>query len=279
MEIYQSVLYLGEDFDIKEFDSLRREALGLIVFKVPLVIGPCIMKEVMGRSATVRQKLETIVSCMTAIKICNTKPKNNPDIQLEIRMKIFNEQMGFNLTRSNPKDPIEHIQVIVKRIIIPLLSIVNNAQSFPFNSNNTGLLILEKMVYLTAYSLSNAASLPDFPLLIRKALAFLHPILSSSVPPSRPVLRATILTIHSIVTLWPESLPVIENVQEYILMASFLENNHQIIIDLDTDYLTLTGSALLKIQERTNPLNLLEEASVFIELDDNEIRICPPHHK
>lgn len=73
---------------------------------------------------------------------------------------------------------------------------------------------------------------------------------------------------------WPESLSILDHMEDVADLAKFLEAHQSQILDLDEDYLVLAGSAMSIIQERGDPMLLLQEAASRVSLQQNNDFKC-----
>ena len=267
--LYCAVLQLGEDFGIPNFDTRRRETLACLICDVPHVVGKAALQELVGRGASLRMKLEIVTSCMVALRDCSAAalPKGNAGVS-DIRMRLLDKEMGFSPSTAKPA--VGKVREIVRNLILPLLTLLQDANAKIFSASSNALL-LERTLYLIGFTASQASSFPEYPGLLQLTLVFVRPLLSTEALP-RPILRAVIAAIQSALSAWPAGLSVLPHVDALVDIAKFLEGSQQ-LLDLDADYLALAGSAVAFIQERADPIKLLHEAASAMALGPNEVRI------
>jgi hypothetical protein len=267
LDLYRCILYLGEDFNIPNFDERRRDALGYLVCDIPHIVGKSVLREICGRSASLRMKLEAITSCMAALRDC-ISITNDTSPAVHIGMYLLEQQMGFS-TKSLAR-PSSKIREIIRNVIDPLMATLQNANAKIFG-HSSNELFLERTLYLIAFSVTRASALPECPHLLQQTISFILPLLSSESLP-RPILKALIVTMQSTLSAWPSGLSVLTHVDDFMAIAKFIEGSEQ-LADLEQDYLILAGSTMSFIQDRMDPIKLLNEAATTMAVNSNDLRL------
>lgn len=260
--LFCSILHLNEDFNIPNFDLSRRSLLCTLLSLAPESLGAVVVEETMGRRCSLGQKLEAITACMAAIKGTLQSGPNEPrarDSNGSAFLGLFNFQMGFVLSPAPASTQSLLRRRIINSMVLPLLRSLGNCSSTVFSMTND--LLLEKVLYLTAYSVYQAStpSIPEYALLQRQVLRFIDPILSKCEQAfPRPLLSALVTLLNAILCTWSDStLSPLAFLEELHQIAFFFQSQGDFLLHLDPNYLTLAAVAQMKLQELTEPHALL----------------------
>lgn len=265
-ELYKSVLFMGEGFKIKDFDTIRRRVMVKLTRENVSIMAPIALEEIMGRRTSIRQKLEILCSTMCALR---SAPQRSTPISLDpaaIKLRLLDSQIGFAPLAAASMPLALKNRRIIRHLVIPLLTLVTDADHRLFKGNANAML-LEKMIYLFAITVDAAAPLPEFRDIAQGSLAFLRPIIKSAEGILRPTLKATLVAAHSLLSSWPETLPMVEYVEDIEAISHFLQVNSSVIVDLEKEYLSLVAASMVIIEQRSDPLRLIQEASSFATAD------------
>lgn len=266
-ELYRTVLYCIESFDLANFDDQRMALLGVLATSLPRVIGPTFVQEMTSRNSSLRQKLEATCSCIAAIRGQARHPLPAIPSGGDVRLRLLDRQLGF---RHSPESVVSKGSyspaLIVRQMVVPLLRLVRDAEA-PIFRGSANALLLEKMQFLLAVSLEALTSHPDHVQLFGAILTFLKPLMAAAAadqPLTRPLHKALIITLSTAISTWPEAIPVLEVLPQLVSAVKYLEAildpspesiAHALTAD-DDELLFLAADALTKIQKLGDPARL-----------------------
>lgn len=262
--LFCSILHLNEDFNIPNFDLSRRSLLCTLLGLAPESLGTVVIEAIMGRRCSLGQKLEATTACMAAIRGTLQSTQDEPrarDQKVSAFLNLFSFQMGFVPSPA----PLPSRSLLRRRIIsstvLPLLNALGSCSSTVFSMTND--LLLEKVLYLVAYSIYQAStpSIPEYALLQRQTLRFIAPLLTKGDQAfPRPLLSAVVTLLNAVLCTLSESstLSPLVFLEELRQIASFFQSQGDRLLNLDPNYLAMAAVAQIKLQELTEPHKLLE---------------------
>ncbi|PJF17683.1 hypothetical protein PSACC_02504 [Paramicrosporidium saccamoebae] len=241
-DLFRAILFQMDHFDIPNFDEMRKASLCELLQRAPQVVGPVIIKELAGRSCSLRQKLETVICCMLAIKSRPAERDREPIT--ELRMKLLSTELGLSDTAvSASLNPAS----VIRNAILPLFSAIPP-------------LLLEKVILLLALAATTMSSLPDYSQYVKKVLNFMRPLFQARQPLERPILRTCLIALQCVLSGIPEGISILEYIEDVVIIGKFLEDNEQ-LSELDPGYIAMAGYVATFLQERADPVRLLQEAA------------------
>ena len=131
---------------------------------------------------------------------------------------------------------------------------------------NTNRILLEKYIYFGAVSLEAIKNTELFTKLAPKLITFILSLIKANII-DRPILKAIILTNHTIFMNWPATLPILPYAEQMAEIVKFFDVYSNILMELEDDFVRLAAYSLEVMEDRLQPVNLLKEAASLCSLD------------
>lgn len=247
---FNTLLTLNDNFDIKNFDSLRHKTMETLLIDQIKIVGPELIDSIFKSNKLVLgQKMEllTLISSST-------------------------QQKHFRLNSQKSKG-IDFLE----NLCLPLLS--QSVRHFHHFKRNH-VMFLEKFMWLQAIILNFSQNYLQFDILVEKYLDLIHLTLNTAQDPSSnllvqiPIQKALLIGTSVVLSSWPSRFPVLQYYQRFQEIYTFLnEVANGPGFQEDEQLKSLGTSVALALQNLTDPQKLLQESTEQLSLDIKSVKI------
>lgn len=273
VDLFRIILFLGDDYSITGFESLRKTILMQLLVDLPEVMGSFIIGELLHRRASLLQKLEVVVVIMKSLHalasenpiLAKSSIENSND---NVYLQIFSHHMGIKPTKIKPLHPRLVFRKLINHAVLPLLKTLRSCESTIFNSQNN--LLLEKIIYLVGLSMAHSEHLPEWEKLFSLFVIFVEPIIKDPlVKIERPIVGALIVAFNGAVNNWPPHVSILSYLELMAQLMKFLQENPQ-VRNLEDNHSVLAMSLQLKLNELCDPQRILKDV---LDYEENSLRM------
>lgn len=88
----------------------------------------------------------------------------------------------------------------------------------------------------------------------------MRPLFQAGQPLERPILRSCLIALQCVLSGIPEKISILEYIEDLVIVGKFLEDNEQ-LAELDPGYIIMAGYVATFLEERADPVRLLQEAA------------------
>lgn len=268
--LFRSLLFLGEDYNLKDFDSRQMHSLLLIMSRRPLLIGKeCYQLLSSSNQISLIQRLLMITCTLRAIL---DQPSIEPAASSNQNnvMSLLDKQLNLSSFSNSTTNTFAEAHQIIQHVVIPIAPLLLSFSNNP----NTGShqLVLEKSLLLLAASISRLKNVHlhlNLPL-ITLALNLIRPLMESSdFEQNQPVKVQLAMShlLYQMVHHWPFNL--LTSLADLNLISSFLV---RILETESTDLCNVAAHTLHHLQfELASEHSILSQAASQSSFDINPI--------
>lgn len=250
-DLFQTILFQGDDYGIIEFDKMRRIGMIDILRRAPDTVAPVICHLFTAYSSiSIHQRLE-IICVTTELLLSNTDLVDSSILNIYSlekdysinfdRLKSLDKIMGFQKLESKFIDSlgkcvrqdsqskgiskISHklVNVIVRKVVLPIISLSTEENCFKQASG----MVLEKVLWMAAIALncsqSNSFLRTQFLRFINPMVDHEHPRNKDDIFTSLPVKIALVHGLEQMTLQWKDA-PVMEFAEDLSRITCYLDS-------------------------------------------------------